>query len=66
MRRKSARLLQEAIDRAERMGAGYDLARAYLDASRVISERADLYHRRGQQLLDELGAVVPDAERLNL
>ena len=42
----------------------YDLARALLDASRVIPERADEYRRRGQQLLDELGAVVPEAERL--
>jgi hypothetical protein len=38
-------------------------ARAYLDASRVIPAKADEYRRRGQQLLAELGAVVPEAER---
>jgi len=38
-------------------------ARALLDASRVIPDRADDYRRRGQQLLDELGAAIPEAER---
>ena len=37
-----------------------------LDASRVIPEKANEYHRRGQQLLDELGAVVPAAERIDV
>ena len=41
-----------------------DLARALLDASLVIPEKADQYRRRGHQLLDQLGAVVPEAERL--
>ena len=49
---------------APRPGARYDLARACLDASLVIPEKANEYRRRGQQLLDELGAVVPEAERL--
>ena len=49
---------------AEKLGARYDLARALLDASLVIPDKADDYRRRGQQLLDELGAVVPEAERL--
>ena len=61
-RRTSARSLEESIDRAEALGARYDLARAYLDASLVIPEKAEEYRRRGQQLLDELGAVVPEAE----
>jgi hypothetical protein len=61
---RSARLLQEAIDRAERLGARYDLARSLLDASRIIPEKAGLYRRRGLKLLDELGAIVPHAETL--
>ncbi len=62
--RKAARYLEQAIAAAEKLGARYDLARAWLDASLVIPEKADDYRRRGQQLLDELGAVVPEAERL--
>ena len=48
---------------AQTLCARSDLARAYLDASRVIPEKAGDYRRRGQQLLAELGAVVPEAER---
>jgi hypothetical protein len=61
----AARYLERAILAAEKIGARYDLARALLDASRVIPDRADDYLRRGQQLLDELGATVPEAERLS-
>ena len=64
--KKAARYLERAIAAAENLGARYDLARALLDASLVIPEKADDYRRRGQQLLDELGAVVPEAERLRL
>ncbi|WP_435011952.1 serine/threonine-protein kinase PknK (plasmid) [Tundrisphaera lichenicola] len=60
----AANYLERAIVAAETHGARYELARALLDASRVIPERADEYHRRGEQLLDELGAVVPEAERI--
>ena len=60
--KKAADYFERAIVAAEKLGARYDLARAYLDASRVIPEKADEYRRRGQQLLDELGAVVPEAE----
>jgi tetratricopeptide (TPR) repeat protein len=63
--RKAADYLERSIIAAEKHGARYDLARALLDASRVIPEKADEYRRRGQQLLDELGAVVPEAERLS-
>jgi len=63
--RKAAQYLERSIVAAEKHGARYDLARALLDASRVIPDRADDYRRRGQQLLDELGAVVPEAERLS-
>ncbi len=62
--RKAAGYFERAIVAAEKLGARYDLARALLDASRVIPEKADDYRRRGQQLLDELGAVVPEAERV--
>ncbi len=61
--RQAARYLERAIVAAERLGARYDLARSLLDASRVIPEKAEDYRRRGQRLLDELGAVVPEAER---
>ena len=64
--KKAADYFERAIVAAEKLGARYDLARALLDASRVIPENADDYRRRGQQLLDELGAVVPEAERLPL
>ena len=63
--RKAARHLEQAIAKAEQHGAHYDLARSLLDAARVIPERAADYRRRGQQLLDELGAVVPEAELLH-
>ncbi len=62
--KKAVRYLERSIARAEALGARYDLARALLDASLVIPEKADEYRRRGQQILDELGAVVPEAERL--
>jgi len=61
--KKAARYLERAIVAAEALGARYDLARSLLDAARVLPDRTDDYRRRGQQLLDELGAVVPDAER---
>ncbi len=62
--RRAARYLERSIAAAEAHGARYDLARALLDASLVIPVKADEYRRRGHQLLDELGAAVPDAERL--
>jgi eukaryotic-like serine/threonine-protein kinase len=61
--KNAARYFERAIVAALKLGARYDLARALLDASRAIPDRADLY-RRGRQLLAELGAVVPEAERL--
>ena len=63
--KKATKYFERAIVAAEKQGARFDLARALLDASLVIPEKADEYHRRGQQLLDELGAVVPEAERLD-
>ncbi len=62
-KKQAIRYLERSIAAAEKLGARYDLARALLDASLVIPEKADDYRRRGQQLLDELGAVVPEAER---
>ncbi len=61
--KKAARYLERAIIAADKLGARYELARALLDASRVIPDKAAEYRRRGQQLLDELGATVPEAER---
>ncbi len=63
-KKQAARYLERSIAAAEKLGARYDLARALLDASLVIPDKADDYRRRGQQLLAELGAVVPEAERL--
>ena len=63
-RPRSARYFERAIVAAEKLGARYDLARSLLDAARVLPDHARLYRRRGQQLLDELDAVVPEAERL--
>ncbi len=60
--KQAARYLERSITAAEKVGARYDLARALLDASLVIAEKADDYRHRGQQLLDELGAVVPEAD----
>jgi hypothetical protein len=62
----AARYLERSIVAAEKLGARYDLARALLDAARIIPHRADDYRSRGRQLLAELGAVVPEAERLAL
>jgi hypothetical protein len=63
---KAVVLFHRAIACGEGQFMRYELARALLDASRVIPERADEYRRRSQQLLDELGAVVPEAERITL
>ena len=63
--RAAKRYFERAIVAAETHGAKYDLARALLDASRVIPEKANEYHRRGQHLLDELGATAPEAERVH-
>ena len=62
-RKKAVALFHQSIARGESQFIRYELARALLDASRVILDRADEYRLRGQQLLDELGAVVPQAER---
>jgi tetratricopeptide (TPR) repeat protein len=63
--RKAAQFLERSIVAAEKLGARYDLARSLLDASRVNPDRAEQYRNRGLQLLDELGAVVPEAERFS-
>ncbi len=64
--RRAARYLERSIAAAEANGARYELARALLDASLAIPDKAGEYRLRGEQLLDELGAVVPEAERLPL
>ena len=64
--KKAASYFERSIVAAEKLGARYDLARALLDAECVIPDRAERYHRRGRQLLDQLGARVPEAERLLL
>ena len=64
--KKARQYFERAIAAAEALGARYDRARALLDASLVIPTKADDYRRYGLQLLDELGAVVPEAERLSL
>jgi tetratricopeptide (TPR) repeat protein len=60
---RAARFLERSIAAAEALGARYDLARALLDASRVVPAKAEEYRGRGLRLLAELGAVIPDAER---
>ena len=62
--KKAVQYLTQSIAAAEALGARYDLARALLDASCVIPEHADAHRRRGRQLLDELGAAIPEAERV--
>ena len=47
--KKAARFFERAIRTAEKHGARYDLARALLDASRVIPDKAADYCRRGHQ-----------------
>ncbi len=66
MGRKRKFSRSRSIATAENLGTRYDLARACLDASRDIPEKANDYRRRGQQLLDELGAAVPGAEKISL
>ena len=61
-KKRAAEFFEKAITSAEKLGARYDLARAYLDASLVIPEKSDEYRKRGLDLLHELGAVVPEAE----
>jgi tetratricopeptide (TPR) repeat protein len=62
--RTASLYFERAITAAEALGARYDLARSLLDAARVLPDRTYDYRRRGQQILDELRAVVPEAERL--
>jgi hypothetical protein len=59
----AGRYLERATAAAEALDARYDLECALRDASRVIPERADDHRRRGQHLLDELGAAIPELER---
>jgi tetratricopeptide (TPR) repeat protein len=59
----AVRSFERSIAAAEKLGARYDVARGYLDIARVVPERREEYRKRGQSLLDELGAVVPEAER---
>ncbi|MBI1325726.1 protein kinase [bacterium] len=59
---KAASYFERSIVSAEKLGARYELARALLDASLVIPDRAEEYRRRGQQLLSEVGGVIPEAE----
>ena len=54
---------QQAIKAAEAIGAQYDLARALLDLSRICPMQEAHYRGRGEALLKEIGAVVPEAER---
>ena len=54
---------ERSIAAAEKLGAHYDVARGYLDLARVVPGRSAEYQWRGQSLLEELGAVVPEAER---
>ena len=60
---KAAGYFRKAIAAAEKIGARYDLARAYLDAARVIPEKADEYERLGHAILNEIGGTIPEAER---
>jgi tetratricopeptide (TPR) repeat protein len=62
-RRRAEAYFDRAIMAAEKLGARYDLARALLDASIVNAEKSNIYRERGEKLLEELGAVVPEAER---
>jgi serine/threonine protein kinase/tetratricopeptide (TPR) repeat protein len=57
---------ERSIAAAEQLGARYELARALLDASLVNEDKSIEYRRRGHQLLREIGAVVPEAERVPL
>ena len=57
--KQAAVFFERSIAAAEKLGARYDLARALLDASRVLPDRAGEFRRRGEQLLEELGARSP-------
>jgi tetratricopeptide (TPR) repeat protein len=64
-RRKRAaaiRCFERAIECAERIGARYDLARAYLDLAEVDHHRRDECRTNAARLLTELNSVVPQAE----
>ena len=60
---KALRYFSEAIAAAERIGARYDLARAYIDRSRIAAAENEEDRIRGEQILAELGAVAPEVER---
>jgi len=63
--KKAAVFLERAIQAVHNVAARYTPARASVDAPRAIPKKALDYSRRGHELLDELGAVVPEAERLS-
>ena len=62
--KRAADYFERAIIAAEKLGAATTSPAPCSTPHASSPKRADEYRRRGQQLLDELGAVVPEAERL--
>lgn len=61
-KKKAMRLFARSITLADRIGARYDKARTLLDQSLAGSATASEDRRHGIELLDALGAVIPQAE----
>ncbi|MDX1929367.1 MAG: protein kinase [Pirellulaceae bacterium] len=62
-KRKAERLFTQAIAKAEHCGARYEMARAFLDRSRVSPTTAREDQAHGQRILQKLGCVLPPKER---
>lgn len=59
--KKAQRYFDKSNEAAMKLGARYDLARAQLDSALAFSELEDR-RQLGEQLLGELGAVIPEIE----
>ena len=62
-KRKAERLFTKAIANAERCGARYEMARAFLDRAKVSPATAREDQAHGQRILQKLGCVLPPKER---
>ncbi|MBP88425.1 MAG: hypothetical protein CMJ64_17210 [Planctomycetaceae bacterium] len=61
-RKKAAECFSRAIKVGENRGARFDIARACIDLSKLDVDGRGDYERRGRELLDEIGAVLPACE----
>jgi len=60
--KRAVECFQRAIKVGEAIGARFDVARACLDFAKLDSDNKTNYEQRGRQILNEIGAVLPECE----